>query len=171
MSDSPLDSLPQSEWDALISSILRPFLVYAKNDPLITYEDMEQEAWVGLLSASKNYDSTKAKFSTYAYHHIRGRILRYILLKTRVSASRIDSDPVDVDPGYIDDTGQQAELMGSIFEAVKDEPNSHFLIEHYVKDRSFRKIAQDSGMSHQGVAMHVKRLIKLLEKRLSHENA
>lgn len=171
MTSNPLDSLPKSEWDALISSILRPFLMYAKKDPLITYEDLEQEAWVGLLSAAKNYDSTKAKFATYAYYYIRGRILRYILQKTRLSAGRIDADPTEVEPGYIDNTIEESELMHSIFSAIAEEPNAHFLIEHFVKGKSFRKIAESSDMSHQGVAMHVKRLIKLLEKRLSHENA
>lgn len=171
MNDKLLSSLPQCEWDALISSILRPFLMYSKNDPLITYEDLEQEAWVGLLSAAKNYDSTKAKFTTYAYHYIRGRILRYILQKTRLSAGRTDADPAEVEPGYIDNTLEESELMGSIFGAIATESNAHFLVEHFVKGKSFRKIAEASGMSHQGVAMHVKRLIKLLEKRLSHENA
>lgn len=171
MSDNPLDSLPQSEWDALIGSILRPFMTFAKVDPLITYEDLEQEAWVGLLNATKNYDSSKAKFITYAYHYIRGRVMRYILEKTRVSANRIDSDPIEVESGYTDNTSEDNELSLSIFAAIADDPHANLLIEHYVKGKSFRAIAQDYGMSHQGVAMHVKRLIKLLEKRVSRENA
>jgi RNA polymerase sigma factor (sigma-70 family) len=171
MNDSPLDSLPQSEWDALISSILRPFLSFTKNDPLITAEDLEQEAWVGLLSAARNYDSTKAKFTTYAYHYIRGRILRYILQKTRLASARVDADMEAVETGYTDKTLEDSELLGSIFGAVAEEPHANFLVEHYVNGKSFRKIAKNSGMSHQGVAMHVKRLIKLLEKRLQHENA
>lgn len=171
MRDNPLDSLPQSEWDALISSILRPFLMYAKNDPLVTYEDLEQEAWVGLLSAAKNYDSTKAKFTTYAYLYIRGRILRYVLQKTRLSTRRTNADPTEVESGYIDNTLEDSELMGSIFGAIAKEPNAHFLIEHFIKGKSFRKIAKSNGISHQGVAIHVKRLIELLGKRLSHENA
>jgi RNA polymerase sigma factor (sigma-70 family) len=171
MKDSPLDCLQQSEWDAFISSILRPFLVYAKNDPLISYEDLEQEAWVGLLTASKNYDSTKAKFTTYAYHYIRGRILRYILEKTRLSPGRTDADPIDVESGYLDTTIDENELMKTILSAVAEDPHANLLIEYYVKGKSFRKIAKDNGLSHQGVALHVKRLIKLLEKRLHHENA
>ena len=171
MNASPLDSLPQSEWDALISSILRPFLGFAKKDPLISYEDLEQEAWVGLLSAAKNYDSTKAKFTTYAYHYIRGRILRYVLEKTRLSPGRTETDPAQVEQGYIDNTLEESELMSSILGAVANEPHANFLIEHYVHGKSFRKIAKTSGMSHQGVAIHIKRLVNLLEKRLNCENA
>lgn len=170
--DSPLNSLPQSEWDALISSILRPFLSYAKNDPLISYQDLEQEAWVALLNAAKNYDSSlKTKFTTYAYYYIRGGVMRYILEKTRLSPKRIDAEPTEIEAGYTDNTLDEAELMSSILNAVSTEPHANFLIEHFVKGKSFRKIAKESSMSHQGVAMHVNRLIKLLEKRLSHENA
>lgn len=168
---NPLDSLPQSEWDALISSILRPFLSYRKNDPLISYDDLQQEAWIGLLSAAKNYDSTKAKFTTYAYHYIRGRILRYVLEKTRLSPQRIAVDPLDIESGYIDNTPDTSELIGFIWGVVKNEPHANLLIEYYVKGKSFRKIAKDNGMSHQGVAMHVKKIIDLLEKRLHRENA
>jgi RNA polymerase sigma factor (sigma-70 family) len=145
--------------------------MYAKNDPLISYEDLEQEAWVGLLSAAKNYDSTKAKFTTYAYYYVRGRILRYVLEKTRLSPRRTEADPADVEQGYEDNTLEGNELMGSILGAVANEPHANFLVEHYIHGKSFRKIAKASGMSHQGVAMHVKRLIGLLEKRLNHENA
>lgn len=171
MKDSPLKSLPQSEWDALISSILRPFLVYSKTDPLITFDDLQQEAWVALLNAAENYDPTKAKFTTYAYYYIRGRILRYILEKTRLSPQRIDAEPVDVEPGYIDPSFNDIEMMKSILGAVADEPYANLLIEHYVNDKSFRTIAKECGLSHQGVAMHVNRLVGLLEKRMSHENA
>jgi len=170
MNDKTLDSLPKCEWDALISAIIRPFLSYTKKDPLITYEDLQQEAWVGLLSAVKNYDSTKAKFTTFAYLYMRGRMLRYVLEKTRVSVNRLEFDAT-LEPGYVDNSPEESELMASIFSAVAEEPNAHFLIEHYVKGKSFRKIAESSDISHQGVAMHVKRLVKLLEKRLSHENA
>jgi len=170
MNDKTLGSLPKCEWDALISSIIRPFLVYARKDPLITYEDLEQEAWVGLLSAVKNYDSTKAKFTTFAYLYMRGRMLRYILERTRISDNRLELDAT-LEPGYVDNSLEESELMDSIFSAVAEEPNAHFLIEYYVKGKSFRKIAESSDISHQGVATHIKRLVRLLEKRLSHENA
>lgn len=169
--DNPLNCLPQSEWDALIGSILRPFLVYVKNDPLIEKSDLEQEAWIALLKAAQNYDSTKSKFTTYAYYYIRGRMLRYILEKTRLSPQRLDADPADIEKGYLDNTLEDTEMMRTIMEAIEGEEHADFLVEHFVKGKSFRKIAKECGMSHQGVAMHVKRLVNLLEKRLSHENA
>lgn len=172
MNDSPLNLLPQSEWDAFIASIIRPFLSYAHKDPLISYQDLEQEAWVGLLSASKNYDSSKSKFTTYAYHYIRGRILRYVLEKTRVSDNRLNvTDPSVLEPSMTDESVDSDELMNSILSCVSTEPNAHFLIERFVKGKSFRTIAKENGLSHQGVALHVKRLIALAEKRLKHENA
>lgn len=168
---NPLDSLPHDEWDRFISSILRPFLSFSKIDPMISREDLEQEAWVALIYASRNYDSRKsAKFTTYAYYYVRGRIMRYVLEKTRLTG-RVDEEPTDVESGYLDTSLEDGELMRSIMGAVENEPHANFLVEHFVKGKSFRKIAKEFGLSHQGVAMHVKRLIGLLEKRLNHENA
>jgi len=171
MNDSPLNCMPQGEWDAFISSILKPFLIYAKNDPLISYDDLQQEAWVALLSAASNYDPTKAKFSTYSYYYIRGRMLRYVLEKSRLASSRIDSDPLDIEKGYVDNSSDEQEQMKMMLGVVADEPYSNFLIEYYIKGKSFRTIAKENNMSHQGVASHIKKLLALLEKRLHHENA
>ena len=169
---NPLDSLPHDEWDKFIGSIIKTFMSHYKRDVMITSPDMAQEAWIALIYASRNYDSRKGvKFTTYAYYYVRGRILRYILEKTRLSQGRIEVDPCDIEFGYIDTTSDDNELMHSMLGAVEKEPYAHFLIEHFVKGKSFRKIAKECGLSHQGVAMHVKRLIALLEKRLDHENA
>jgi hypothetical protein len=51
MKNNPLDSIPQNEWDAIIISILKPFLPLCARDTLITPEDLQQEAWIGLLRA------------------------------------------------------------------------------------------------------------------------
>jgi len=169
--DDPLNSLPQREWDRFIGSILRPFLGYAKHDPLISGDDLKQEAWVALMHAARNYDPRKAKFTTYAYFYVRGRIFRYVLEKTRMSSMRIDTDPMNVEEGYTDNTYDDQELMGTILSVISDEPHVNLLVEHFVKGKSFRKIAKENGMSHQIVAMHVKKLVNLLEKRLDHENA
>lgn len=170
MKNDPLNEVPQSEWDALIYSILKPFLVYIKKDPLISREDLEGEAWVALLSASKTYDASKAKFTTYAYCHILGRIRRYIREKTRLDG-RIDIEPIEVEQGYVDKTVEDTELKNTMLDAIANEPYAHFVIEHYIHGKSFRKIAKEYGISHQGVAMHVEKLLQLLEKRLSHENS
>jgi predicted DNA-binding protein YlxM (UPF0122 family) len=94
-----------------------------------------------------------------------------VLEKTRVSSSRIDIDPIEIESGYIDNTIEDTELVKSIMLAVSDQPHAHFLVEHFIKGKSFRKIAKENGMSHQGVVMHVKKLINILEKRMNHENA
>lgn len=172
MNVNPIDSLPQSEWDALISSILQPFLTYIEKDPLISYEDLRQEAWIGLLNAAKNYDpNIKAKFSTYAYYYIRGNILHYIRIKTRLSPQRLDEDCQNIEVGYIDNSLENSELIDSIFRVISNEPNVDLLVEYYINGKTYRKIAKENDMSHQCVAMHIKRLRNLLSKRLKHENA
>ena len=42
--DNPLEILPQNEWDALINSILRPYLSLRSKDTLVDVEDLRQEA-------------------------------------------------------------------------------------------------------------------------------
>jgi|SRR6185436_7471201 len=171
--NNPLDSLPQNEWDAFIRSIVHPFIYYAQQDTLVSYDDLEQEAWVALLTAAQNYNPKKSKFTTYAYIYIRGRMLRYVSEKTKLSSIKYPLRSYDEIPekGYIDNSCDDKELMNHMIESIENEPHADFLIEHFVNGKSFRKIAKECNMSHQGVAMHVKRLVELLEKRLNHENA
>ncbi len=172
MNDNPLDSLPQNEWDALILSILTPLLPLCNIDALITTEDLQQEAWIGLLAACDRYDARKAKFVTYAYHYIRGHCMRYILKKTRNKPTQVNADPVDVDPrGYYDHKVERQDMMATILTKVKDEKHADLLVEHFVNNKSFRFIAKERGVSHETIAMRVNKLLDMLHIRLNHENA
>jgi len=170
--DNPLESLPQNEWDALILSILKPLLPLCSKDALISVEDLQQEAWIGLLAACDRYDPKRAKFVTYAYHYIRGHVLRYILKKTRNKPNQIEEDPVVVDDrGYEDDSLERQDLMSTILDKIADEEHSDLIIQHYVNGKSFRSLAKERGVSHETIATRVNKLLGLLEKRLKHENA
>lgn len=45
---------------------------------VVEFEDLVNTGVIGLIKAIDNYDSKKAKFSTYAYIKIRGEILDYL---------------------------------------------------------------------------------------------
>lgn len=172
MSDSPLDELEQNEWDALIYSILKPMHSFCTKDALVTPEDLQQEAWISLLKACERYDPSRAKFVTFAYHYIRGHVLRYIAKKTKDKPNQIDEDPVAVDNReYVESRVEQDDLRDTIFAKVADQPHADLLIEHFVHDKSLRQIARERQLSHQLIKVRVDKLLELLQIRLSNENA
>lgn len=172
MNNNPLEELKQNEWDALIISILKPFFSLCKKDVLVSPEDLQQEAWIGLLAACERYDARKAKFVTYAYHYIRGHVMRYIAKKTKNKPVQIDEDPILVDERqYEENNSEQRDLMETVIANISDQEHADLLIEHFVKEKSFRQIAKERGVSHEAIATRIHKLLDLLEIRLSHENA
>jgi RNA polymerase sigma factor (sigma-70 family) len=170
--NSPISVLPQNEWDALIISILTPFIYLCSKDKLITVEDLRQEAWVGLLGASRRYDPNKGKFVTYAYHCVRGHIMRYIFKRTSNKPVQLDEKFIDVDKHvYIDNGAERNDLVQTIIRNVKDEEHYDLLVKHFMKGLSFRKLAKEYGVSHETIHNRVNKLLDLLEIRLNNENA
>jgi len=170
--DSPLDSVPQNEWDAIILSILTPLLPLCSRDVLITVEDLQQEAWIGLLAAVDRYDAKKAKFTTFAYHYIRGHVMRYILKRTRNKPNQIDVDATELDDREHNDTSvERRDMMATIIAKVSDQSYVNLLVEHFVHNKSFRALAREHGVSHGTIANRINGLLDLLEVRLKHENS
>jgi RNA polymerase sigma factor (sigma-70 family) len=172
MNDNPLNELEQNEWDALIISILKPFYSLCKKDALVTPEDLQQEAWIGLLAACERYDPNKAKFVTYAYHYIRGHVMRYVAKRTKNKPVQIDEDPVLIDEREYEETNyEKHDLMNTIMGNVSDQEHANLLIEHFVLEKSFRQIAKEHGVSHEAIATRIHKLLDLLEIRLNHGNS
>ena len=183
MENNPLDALPQNEWDRLIVSILKPFLSFCKNDTLITKEDLQQEAWIGLLAACEKYDARKAKLVTYAYWYIRGHLMRYVAQKTKNKPSIISESyftkedskdfrsftcPHSNEHNIMVDT---QDLSSTIFSLVADQEHSGLLVEHFLNDKSFRTLAKEYGVSHETIATRINKLLDLLEIRMNNENS
>lgn len=163
MNQSPLDQLPQNEWDAFIYSIIKPFCRYHSKT------DLQQEAWIGLLKACDKFDASKGKFTTFAYYYIRGHVLRYI---SKESNHHSEQDPIELDlKEYYDVETEQDDLKNTILEKVADQKYANLLNEHFVKDKSFRQIAREQGVSHETIATRVNKILDVLKVRLSNENA
>ena len=172
MKNNPINDLPQNEWDALILSILKPFVSLCSKDALVSVEDLQQEAWIALLAASQRFDPRLAKFTTYAYHYIRGHVMRYIRKKTSNKPTQVIDDPIDVDErGYTDDHIERDDCMSVIMSNVSDQQHAELLVEHFVYGLSFRKMAKNHGVSHETIASRVNKLLDLLHIRMSHENS
>ena len=172
MKDNPLDSIPANEWDAIILSVITPLLPLCNRDTLITVQDLQQEAWIGLLCACKKYDPARAKFTTYAYMYIRGYVMRYITKVTRHKPNQIDEDATMLDDReYEDKSIEQDDLMKTVFGLVADEKHAHLLREHFILGKSFRQIARETDVTHVAIANRVNRMLDLLESRLNYENS
>lgn len=175
MNTNPITNIPKNEWDAIILSIIKPFMPLCNADNLITVEDLQQESWIGLLRAAEKYNAGGAKFTTFAYSYIRGYVLRYITKclndKSEVSSLSYEYCEED-DVRFVEDTeAERSDIMNTIFGLIEGEDNVELLEEYFVKDKSFRQIAKEVGISHVSVANRVNSLLDILEKRLKHENA
>lgn len=63
------------------------------HDPSIDFEDLVQEAYIGLWNACTKFDETKGfEFSTYAVPYIRGTILRFLRDTESISTPRAFHD-------------------------------------------------------------------------------
>jgi len=172
MNDNPLNELEQNEWDALINSILKPFFSLAKKDVLVSADDLRQEAWIGLLAACEHYDPAKGKFVTFAYHYIRGHVMRYVGRRTKNKPTQVDEDPVVLDVHeYEENSYESRDLMDVIMETISDQENHDLLIEYFVHNKSLRQIGKERGISHEAVSTKIRKLLDVLELRLNHENA
>jgi RNA polymerase sigma factor (sigma-70 family) len=61
------------------------------------FEDIQQEARSGVLTAARKYDPARGKFSTYAAHWIRSRVGRYMADRIKHSGftDSLDDSPLD----------------------------------------------------------------------------
>lgn len=172
MKNNPLDHLEKNDWDAIIVSILKPFYSLCKKDVLVTPEDLQQEAWIALLAACDRYDPLKGKLVTFAYHYIRGHVMRYIAKRTTNKPTQIEEDPVLLDPReYHDNSLERQDMMDTILDKVSDQDHANLITEHFVLNKSLRQIAREQGVSHEAVSNRLHKILDVLEIRLKHENA
>jgi RNA polymerase sigma factor (sigma-70 family) len=176
MDNKLLDDLPTAEWDKLIGSILKRFSKLCRQDALLNMEDLQQEAWLALLDATQQYNPRNpqgAKFSTFAYQHIRFHLCRYVTAKLHNKPYQTDADPVTLlkETAYSDTTAEDRDLVDIMFQSIEGEPHVDILREHYIKGKSCRQIAKEQGISHETASSRVKKLLELMSKRLNSNNA
>lgn len=172
MNNNPLNDLPQNEWDALINSILKPFYSLCKKDALLTPEDLQQEAWLGLLAACENYDPQKGKFITFGYTYIRGHVMRFVAQKTMTKPSQLEITEENIDSSfYHEDTAEREDIMKTIMGKISDQEHAFLLEEHFVRGKSLRQIARERNVSHEAISSRVRKLLDILELRLNNANS
>lgn len=177
MTNELLDVLPKNEWDKFIANIVNTFVTFSSNDTCISREDLEQEAWLALLSSCKTFKTDKdTKFTTYAYTVIRSKLMRFTMVKSRSNENRIpfyvpnnDKLKTELDKSYIDDTHETNDIRTTLISKISDEPDLHLLISHFFNGKTLRALAKENGISHAAVNNRINRLLDLLSIRLSNE--
>ena len=176
MDNNQYNTTTDKEWDKIIGNILKRFksLVNASRDPLISFEDLKQEAWIGLWTASQSYDPNKGtKFTTFAYKHIVFHLCKYITKALRKKDCKLSIDPllILVDKGFLENEAERSDLIDTIFDYVKDEDHFDILEMYFLKGMTFREIAAAQNVSHQAVEVRLRKIIKKLGKRMCIENS
>jgi RNA polymerase sigma factor (sigma-70 family) len=174
---SPIETLPQHEWDAFIGSIVKRYQGLYTDDALINREDLQQEAWIALLKATQEYDPEKGtKFTTFAHDCIRYHLYDFVSRRTLKKPTQVNKDPFDTEfdiEGREPPVGEaikEHDLVSTIFNAISHEEHAHLLREHFIDDRSYRVLAKKYGVSHETIGTRIHKLLAMLEKRIDKSN-
>lgn len=166
MNDNHLDQLEQYEWDKLINSIIKPYIFICYSVPHISVEDLQQEAWYGLLRACETYDESRGKLSTYAYKFILGSVRQYVGKHTKIKLSNIDNELIIADKHNAENEVDGNELYDLILEKSGSELSANMLIDRFVNEMSLREMAKKYNISHQMIKNKLSQLLELLEARI-----
>jgi len=118
-----------------------------------TLDELLSPALEGLTEAKDSYNPKRAKFTTWAYFKIKGKILKYIQSKSEY----IEIDNNIPEPDYID-TQWVRELLDLL------PPQERELIDDiYYKDFSYQDLSSKYGITGVGLKEKEKRIIKKLK--------
>lgn len=145
------------DWTRLIKRIIKEVYFPHACDPTMSYEDVEQEAWVLLCHAANKFDPHKAKatqstFQTYAFQCVRWGLLRLVATNSRKARKQSDAE-IDVLANLLSlppNQVRQAELLDTISYVTSNLPpqDLDLLYRHYVAKQSYRDIAASVDDEH-----------------------
>ena len=162
--------------DSALACILtryKPLLksaVYKHYNDSFDYDDMYQEATLGLVKAIKHYDSTKGVFSAFAKLCVESELLSYIRSlqkKSNIPANNLVelkdelhmplSDPQEI---YI-----KREEVDNIKAKIKDSLSDfeYSIIHHYILGKSYEEIADELGVTVKSVDNAIQRIRRKLK--------
>lgn len=156
-----LETLPKSDWDKIIHSIIKRYeFLYKKFE----HEDLEQEAWIALLEASKRFDPVahpKIKFSSYAYRAIEFAFFRLIReIKCPVSFQDIDYCEIETSGG-MDDLVED-EWIGHIFKQLDKREDRRLVYMYFVDKQTYKQIGEKIGVSHETARQKINKILSEL---------
>lgn len=146
------------DWTRLIKRIIKEVYFPRTCDVTLSYEDVEQEAWVLLCLAAKKFDPEKAKatqstFQTYAFQCVRWGLLRVVVSNNRKFKKQSDAE-IDVLANLLSIPPSQIRTTESLDMISYTTGNMNpqeldLLYRYYVAGQSYREIASEVGDEHQ----------------------
>jgi RNA polymerase sigma factor (sigma-70 family) len=148
----------------IIYSIIRKLNIY-KN-----FEEYYQAGLIGLWDAYRAYDPEKGNFGTFAYHYIRGAILKE-LNKNRIKEEGeqlVDDYQWQVIANSVVENKDNIKMV-ELLELLKSLPKKQQQIIdlYYFKGIKLIEIAEFFGVSYQTVKLWHRNVIRELRKKVS----
>jgi len=158
------------------------FAKQQRKDGLLSYDDMVGMGFVGLLEASKRFNSDQYdKFATYAFHRIRGSILdgtdRFLRLKKnkKYEVTMINMDRELIEERLINENTIVNDLYKKELLSYIDVAIDRFLTEKqrevinlkYKKHMTNKEISQMLDITDARVHYLCKTAIKIIKRRIN----
>lgn len=113
------------------NNILLVYKITQRFRTLKTYEDIVQQAFLGLCDAAKKYDTNASnKFGTYAYYYILGYALEYLrfdksikppLVPTKTSCPQLSMLSENIAQPFTGEENDDVILVSEIYSKVNDQ--------------------------------------------------
>ena len=125
----------------------------------ISFEDLVQEGFLGLLEAEKRFDSSKkAKFSTYAFYWIKKKILEAIQKEKILSLNIIELKEEILENSIKERTNENGGLdISSIDNTLSSLEQKIFKL-YFQQEKTLSQIAKELGI-HREKVRQIKHLL------------
>lgn len=139
---------------------------------VVPMADLESEAWIALCDAAYKYKKVDGcKFSSYAYHFIRGAIMKLLKSESERRSTMVGSVDDDLAEGNLDDCDEWqadekryemlAELMAML--TVKEQEVVRRCYGLECEPVTMNELAKELGLSYERIrALHAKAVNKLM---------
>ncbi len=163
------------EWTKFVKAIVNKFYC-SKKYILLTKQDLEQEAWLALLKAAKNFDEKRSTlFSTYAYSYIYKELLKYIhrkvLPKKLDSQCEILHQNVELirDPVSLEKKSENNNLINHAL-SILDKRDQAIVKLYFIDDFNYKQIAHAINMSQVMVSKRLDQALIKMRRILSEKS-
>jgi len=130
----------------------------------VSFEDLVQEGFLGLLEAEKRFDSSKkAKFSTYAFYWIKKKILEAIRKEKIQSLDSVELNEEILENPIIEKTYESKDSgIFSLNKNLSSLEQKIFRL-HFQQEKSLSQIAKELGIRRERVRQTKQLLLRKIK--------
>jgi RNA polymerase sigma factor (sigma-70 family) len=131
-----------TQYEKMIHSIIHSLHIYKQQ------EEYYQTGLIGLWEASKKFDPSKGSFTSFAFCHIKGKILNELTKNRRIEDRSVFVEEETLElmaEAYFDDPLNETTLREYVVTLTENQKKwLYYTVEH---DLSVREISQIEGVS------------------------